>query len=105
MKKVLTFVFILIIAAACHKKAVPSTSLATPEPAPATTAVAADPAMVEAGHAIFTTKCTKCHKLKIVENYTAERWTGILKAMVPKAKLDSTEAAQVTAYVTANAKK
>jgi mono/diheme cytochrome c family protein len=104
MKKVFALsLFIVLIAVACHKKAVPvaSTPTATTEPAVA----AADPALVEAGKSVFATKCTKCHPAKVVENYTTERWTGILKSMIPKAKLDETEAAQVTAYVNANAKK
>jgi mono/diheme cytochrome c family protein len=103
MKKVLVLsVLIVMITAACHKKAVPtaSPSAATTAPAPA-----ADPAMVEAGKAVFNTKCTKCHAAKVVENYTSDRWTGILKSMIPKAKLDDTEAAQVTAFVMAGAKK
>ena len=105
MKKALALcTFILIIAAACHKKAVPSTTQTTTEPAP-TAVVSTDPVVIEAGHAIFTTKCTKCHALKVVGDYTTDRWAGILKSMIPKAKLDDTEAAQVTAYAMANAKK
>jgi len=61
--------------------------------------------MVEAGKSVYATKCTKCHAAKVVENYTADRWTGILKSMIPKAKLDDTESAQVTAFVMAGAKK
>ena len=109
MKKVFALsVIIILIAAACHKKAVPVVSTPPPaEPVAATTpAVAAvDPAMLEAGKVVFNTKCTKCHPAKIVENYTTEKWVGILQAMIPKAKLDETESAQVTAYVNANAKK
>jgi hypothetical protein len=60
-----------------------------------------------AGHAIYDTggKCTKCHKPKDVAAYTPEKWTGILKSMVPKAKLDENETKLVTAYVMVNAKK
>jgi hypothetical protein len=43
--------------------------------------------------------------LKPVDNFTADRWNNILKAMIPKAKLTDAEAEQVTAYVMANAKK
>lgn len=103
MKKVFVLsVLIVFIAAACHKKAVPSssTSAATSAPAPAP-----DPAMVEAGKTVFNTKCTKCHAAKVVDNYTVDKWNSILKSMIPKAKLDDTEAAQVTAFVTAGAKK
>lgn len=98
MKKVLVLsVFTLIITAACHKKAAPTAAVPA-GPAP-------DPALVEAGKNVYAAKCTKCHAAKVVENYTADRWAGILKSMIPKAKLDETEAAQVTAFVTAGAKK
>ncbi|MCW3075248.1 MAG: hypothetical protein JWP69_2317 [Flaviaesturariibacter sp.] len=64
-------------------------------------------ALVTAGHAVYTDKtmCARCHKPKDVTAYTQERWTGILKKMVPMAKLNETEATQVTAYVMENAKK
>lgn len=97
MKKVLVLsVLIVFIAAACHKKAAPTA--AVPAAAP-------DPALVEAGKTVYATKCTKCHAAKVVENYTVEKWAGILHSMIPKAKLDETEAAQVTAFVNAGAKK
>src|SRR4051812_16945922 len=98
MKKVFVLSVLIVVITACHKKAVPATSATMP-------AVAPDPALVEAGKSVYATKCTKCHAAKIVENYTAERWTDILKSMIPKAKLDDTEAAQVTAFVNAGAKK
>jgi len=57
------------------------------------------------GQTIYEGKCTKCHKAKPVDNFTPERWTGILEKMVPKAKLDDTEKQQVTAYVMIHSKK
>jgi len=90
-------VFCLVIAAACHKKAVPTATQVAP--------AADNAALIEAGKTVYSTKCTKCHPAKTVENYDVARWEGILKAMIPKAKLDETESAQVTAYVNANAKK
>jgi len=105
MKKVLILsVLIIFIAAACHKKANPTTAVPASTDS-VTAAVSTDPAMVEAGKSVYATKCTKCHAAKVVENYTADRWTGILKSMIPKAKLDDTESAQVTAFVMAGAKK
>lgn len=101
MKKVLVLsVITLFIATACHKKAAPSAAVPAPAAAPA-----ADPALVEAGKTVYATKCTKCHAAKVVENYTVDKWAGILKSMIPKAKLDDTEAAQVTAFVNAGAQK
>ena len=104
MRKVFVLsVLIVLITAACHKKAVPAAAVVAPTAD--TTIAMPDPALVEAGKSVYTTKCTKCHALKVVDNYTVEKWTGILQSMIPKAKLDETESAQVTAYVTANAKK
>ena len=103
-KKLIVFsAFCLVIAVACHRKAAPT---ATPASSGTDAAVAhADAATLEAGKTVYTTKCTKCHPAKPVESYDVAKWEGILKAMIPKAKLDETESAQVTAYVNANAKK
>lgn len=107
MKKTFTIALLVLAAAACHRKAVPAggtTTMTSPAPAPAP-ADAAHAEMVARGKTVYATGCGRCHGLKPVENYTAERWTGILKSMIPKAKLNETEAEQVTAYVMANAKK
>lgn len=97
----------ILVAVACHKKTVPTVTTRTEQPPPPPMAPA--PVLTEvdvaAGKTIYETKCTRCHAAKPVENYTSERWTGILKSMVPKAKLDSMQAAQVTAFVYTHAKK
>jgi cytochrome c5 len=98
-------VFCVVIAAACHKKAVPTATPGTTDTNVAAAPAADHAALLEAGKTIYTTKCTKCHPAKPVENYDVAKWEGILKAMIPKAKLDETESAQVTAYVNENAKK
>ncbi|HEX2848859.1 MAG TPA: hypothetical protein VHN59_20095 [Chitinophagaceae bacterium] len=105
-----TFLFAVAAAfifMACHRKTVPTVADRTEIPAaPAKPAEAvASAADIEAGHAIFTTKCSKCHATKPVDKWTVEGWQPILKAMIPKARLDSVQAAQVTAYVKANAKR
>ena len=64
----------------------------------------ADPKLI-AGRAIYIGKCIKCHTAKAVDEFTAERWDGILRSMIPKAKLNFVEASQVTAYVKAHSKK
>ena len=63
-----------------------------------------DPTLVK-GRAIYTGKCIKCHAAYPVESFTATRWDGILRSMIPKAKLAFDESAQVTAFVKAHAKK
>lgn len=51
------------------------------------------------GEKVFNEKCTKCHKAKVVDDYSKERWDVVLPKMISKAQLDETEAAQVTAFV------
>ena len=63
-----------------------------------------DPNLI-AGRIIYTGKCAKCHAAKPVEEFTATRWDGILRSMIPKARLGFDESAQVTAYVKAHSKK
>jgi mono/diheme cytochrome c family protein len=114
MKKLLTVAALAVFVAACSHKNAPTTSTGsgntsstTTTTTTTTTSTSANTALIEAGHAVYTdrTKCARCHGAKDVTAYTPERWTGILKAMVPKAKLSETETEQVTAYVMANAKK
>jgi cytochrome c5 len=109
MKKATTIITLALLVFACSRKTV-STSQTTPAiSAPASTEVAAagaeHAALVEQGKGIYTTKCSKCHGTKDVTAYTTTRWESILKNMIPKAKLDSIQSQQVTAYVMDNAKK
>jgi len=108
MKK--TFLYAVtaaIVFMSCHNKSVPTVAERNEHPvvpvAPASPAVSAE--ILEAGRLVYTTKCSKCHATKPVENWTVDGWQPILKSMIPKAKLDSVQSAQVTAYVKANAKK
>lgn len=108
MKKLVVSYLLLLalIAVACHRKAVPATTETAVVTAPV---VPAKPMYAEAdlvaGKTIYETKCSKCHGAKPLDNWTVEGWKPILKSMIPKARLDSTQAAQVTAYVNTNAKK
>ena len=95
-------IIIVLIAVACTPKASPSVTDAT---IPASTAVSKEARTIEAGHTIFTTKCTRCHKEKPIQKWTYEKLRPTLAAMVKKAKLDNTEIPQIAAYVYANSKK
>ncbi|RYZ21703.1 MAG: hypothetical protein EOO16_11990 [Chitinophagaceae bacterium] len=113
MKKILFVTMAAATVIACTRKASPTASTTSPEPATVSTTPSSAPvatktaatATIEAGHSIYTAKCGRCHGLKEVSNYTAERWVPIMNSMAPKAKLTEEETAQVLAYVQANAKK
>ena len=102
--KQITFLLsiVALIAVACTPKASPAVTEAT---IPSETSVSNDAATIEAGHTIFTTKCTKCHGEKPIQKWTYAKLRPVLGSMVQKAKLNNTEIAQVSAYVHANAKK
>jgi cytochrome c5 len=67
-------------------------------------AVPNKPSEEDAGKLVYNAKCTTCHGAKTVSAYTFNQWEGILKSMVPKAKLSADEENQVVAYIKANAK-
>ena len=60
---------------------------------------------MENGKTVFVTKCGGCHALKNPGDYTMDQMNIILKTEIPKAKLSSKEAEEVTAYLLANTKK
>jgi mono/diheme cytochrome c family protein len=57
------------------------------------------------GKTVFVSKCVGCHALKNPGDYTMNQMNIILKTEIPKAKLSSKEADEVTAYLLANSKK
>jgi mono/diheme cytochrome c family protein len=103
MKKTIVISLFVLATMACHRKTVASSTAAVNSEKAKSDAAHAE--LVVQGKTVYTTRCNKCHALKTVENYTADRWGNILKSMVPKAKLNDAEAQQVTAYVLENAKK
>ena len=68
-------------------------------------ATSASATTIDAGHALFTAKCGRCHGLKDPAKYTAGGWDVILQKMAKKARLNDEQKQQVTAYLHANAKK
>jgi hypothetical protein len=104
-KIIIVFSVIVYTLSACHNKAVPVITSRTTEPLrPVTAKVDVKPDM-ETGKIIFTNRCSKCHDLPRADQYTTQRWEGILSSMIPKARLNEEQAIHVTAYLKAQAKK
>jgi mono/diheme cytochrome c family protein len=125
MKKITTVLVLVILVFACSKKTMTTTETKTQGPvlekadsetettlveekSISNTPIKTDPAhndMLVAGQRVYIAYCGRCHALNPVEKFSAQRWDGILKSMIPKAKLNTEQSKQVTAYVMANAKK
>jgi hypothetical protein len=71
---------------------------------PAGPSIPNKPSEEESGKNVYTSKCGKCHALKNTAAYTYDQWEGILKSMVPRARLTGDEETQVVAYIRANVK-
>lgn len=56
------------------------------------------------GSSLYSSKCSRCHAAKDPANYTWSQWGGILKKMIPNAKLTNDEEDYVRAYIKANCK-
>lgn len=108
MKKTGVVVLIISFVFACSRKTIPASDTNTGTPPPTIDTPKMDEAhatIIAQGKTIYTTRCNRCHKLKNVSKYTPAHWDRILKRMIPKARLNETEAQQVTAYVKEYAKK
>jgi len=97
----ISFFFVVVIAACSHK--------AAPVATPAATTVPAAPVGVmklsdEDGQKIVTAKCGRCHPLREPSEFTANQWTSIMRSMAVKAKLTEDEKAAALGYLTKNAR-
>lgn len=114
MKKTFTVIVLTVLVWGCAKKVTPvaSTNGGSSNTAVVNTStdpVSADPVIAKSsemlGQQTYTTKCGRCHGLKVTTDYTADRWIGIMESMAPKAHLDAAEKENVLVYVKTNAKK
>ena len=55
---------------------------------------------LQAGRSIFINNCGRCHSLYSPDSYSASEWKAIMPNMSGRAGLSTTQATQVTKYVT-----
>jgi hypothetical protein len=102
MRRVVTFLIILIvIIQACQKKALPTITTRVSEPSRPVAIINVKPDTA-IGKIIFTNRCSRCHALPLLSQFTAQRWDGILSIMIPRARLDREQEIHVTAFIKAN---
>jgi hypothetical protein len=93
-KTIISFLGITTILFACSPK---TTTKSVGE------SISTDPMLM--GKSLYVSRCSKCHELPKVGDFTVNKWTGIVDWMAPKAKLSTQEKQLVLGYVQANAKK
>ena len=103
-KKIYLIIFIVIIVVACTRKALPVITERKSDPPLAKPVIDVKPDM-EKGKIVFTNRCGRCHDLPKPEQFTAQRWDGILSYMIPRARLNDEQGIHVTVYLKANAQK
>jgi hypothetical protein len=119
MKKFLFLVFVIsVVSAACSRNTVGSKEPVIPKRDATITGISSrqlvsqlnssitgDANYISQGKLIYETKCTRCHETRKVDQYTEQRWDGILDVMAVRARLNAAETQQVAAFIKANAKK
>ncbi len=88
MKKGLIAFSILLFTASCSDKTTPTVA-----------EVELPSVELQSGRTIYQKKCHRCHKLKVIDNYSAEQWDNILPAMAKKARLSEEDQALVKGYI------
>ena len=54
---------------------------------------------IEEGFNLSAEYCVKCHKLKVVDDYSREQWDKILPNMARKAKITPEQEAAINEYI------
>jgi cytochrome c5 len=98
--KILILAAVTLLLASCGTQK--TASVATTEPVKVTEttkAVALTPELEE-GKNLYENSCVRCHKLYDAKQFTQEEWKPILIRMQKKAKLDDTQMASISNYIT-----
>lgn len=97
--RILTLTAVTLLLASCGtKKAAPVAPVA---PAVSETVKTTEltPALAE-GKNLYENSCARCHKLYDPKKFSQEDWKPILVRMQKKAKLDDTQIASISNYIT-----
>ena len=106
MKKTVIISILILLIFACQRKTVASSEIVSSnQPNSEVKTEAPSSELIAQGKTVYINRCGRCHGLKKTTKYTAESWTKILKTMIPKSKINATEAEQVTAFVIEHSKK
>ena len=54
---------------------------------------------LEQARALYVSRCSRCHSLKVPEQYPAARWPDLIGRMEHKAKLTPGETAEITRFL------
>jgi mono/diheme cytochrome c family protein len=73
----------------------------TPELSAVRTGQRADLATLQAGRALFVSRCIECHTLPSVSRYDAVAWPWLVNDMAPRAGLKPAERQALIAYILA----
>jgi hypothetical protein len=101
MKKVFFALSTLALIVACTPKTAEVVEVVTETTTETTEAVVMRKPSIEEseGMTLYNDNCGKCHKFKVINEYSMERWTKIVPNMSAKAKLDATQESKIMAYV------
>jgi len=93
---ILTAAVLFLVSCGTQKSAVATTAAPVKE---TTKAVTLAPELAE-GKNLYENSCARCHKLYDAKKFTQEEWKPILTRMQKKAKLDDTQMASISNYIT-----
>lgn len=61
----------------------------------------ASPDVLEEGRRLYTTRCTNCHDLELLDSRTRTSWEGAVASMARRARLDGAQQARIMQYIAA----
>lgn len=100
-----SILLMMIVSIACSKKSLPEITARTSEPEkPGSAKIDVIP-NAETGKVIFSNRCSRCHGLPELSQYSEKRWETILSVMMPRARLSKEQEIHVREYVLKNASK